>query len=57
LFLLGTCTVAIAFLPGHAQIGSASAVLLIILRIGQGLALGGVWDGLPSLLAINAPPR
>jgi len=55
LFLLGTCTVAIAFLPGHAQIGAASAVLLALLRIGQGLALGGEWDGLPSLLAINAP--
>jgi MFS family permease len=57
LFLLGTCTVAIAFLPGYEQIGSASAILLTILRIGQGLALGGEWDGLPSLLAINAPAR
>ncbi len=55
LFLLGTCTVAIAFLPGHEQIGVASAVLLAIFRIGQGLALGGEWDGLPSLLAMNAP--
>jgi MFS family permease len=26
-----------------------------LLRIGQGLALGGEWDGLPSLLAMNAP--
>ena len=25
------------------------------MRIGQGLALGGSWDGLPSLLALNAP--
>jgi MFS family permease len=25
------------------------------LRIGQGIALGGSWDGLPSLLALNAP--
>jgi MFS family permease len=25
------------------------------LRIGQGLALGGAWDGLPSLLALHAP--
>jgi MFS family permease len=55
LFLLGTCTVAIAFLPGYEQIGAVSAVLLAFLRIGQGLALGGEWDGLPSLLAINAP--
>jgi MFS family permease len=55
LFLLGTCTVAIAFLPGYEQIGAASAFLLALFRIGQGLALGGEWDGLPSLLAINAP--
>lgn len=55
LFLLGTCTVAIAFLPGYEHIGIASAILLALLRIGQGLALGGEWDGLPSLLAMNAP--
>ncbi len=57
LFLLGTCTVAIAFLPGYDQIGAASAFLLALLRIGQGLALGGEWDGLASLLAMNAPER
>jgi MFS family permease len=55
LFLLGTSTVAIAFLPGHDDIGSASALLLALFRIGQGLALGGTWDGLASLLALNVP--
>jgi MFS family permease len=55
LFLLGTSTVAIAFLPGHEDIGSASALLLALFRIGQGLALGGTWDGLASLLALNVP--
>jgi MFS family permease len=55
LFLLGGSTMAMAFLPGHAQIGAASAWLLAFLRIGQGLALGGTWDGLASLLALNAP--
>ena len=30
-------------------------MLLAVLRIGQGIALGGSWDGLPSLLALNAP--
>jgi MFS family permease len=29
--------------------------LLAMLRFGQGIALGGSWDGLPSLLALNAP--
>jgi MFS family permease len=57
LFLLGTCTVGIAFLPGYKTAGSVSIVLLSVLRVGQGLALGGSWDGLPSLLALNAPPE
>jgi MFS family permease len=55
LFLLGTSTVAVAFLPGHAQVGALSAILLAAFRIGQGIALGGAWDGLASLLAMNAP--
>lgn len=57
LMLLGSATVAVAFLPGHAEIGAWSAVLLAALRIGQGIALGGAWDGLPSLLALSAPRR
>jgi MFS family permease len=55
LFLLGFSTMAISFLPGYAQIGAWSLYLLGVLRIGQGLALGGAWDGLASLLALNAP--
>ena len=55
LFLLGSSTAGIAFLPGTASLGSVAVGLLTALRIGQGLALGGSWDGLPSLLAQNAP--
>ena len=55
LFLLGTSTVGVAFLPGYAEIGKTAIVLLSLLRFGQGLAVGGSWDGLPSLLALNAP--
>ena len=57
LFLLGGSTMALAFLPGHAQIGWWSAALLALFRMGQGAALGGAWDGLPSLLSLNAPPE
>ena len=39
LFLLGTATCAVAFLPGYAQVGSWSAILLAVFRIGQGIAL------------------
>jgi MFS family permease len=55
LFLLGTATVGIAFLPTHASQGSLAIVLLAIFRCLQGVAYGGSWDGLPSLLALNAP--
>jgi MFS family permease len=55
LFLLGGSTASVAFLPGYGTIGAWSAVLLAIFRIGQGIALGGQWDGLSSLLALNAP--
>ena len=55
LFLLGSSTVAIALVPTYAQIGWISVLFLAVLRIGQGLALGGAWDGLPSLLALHAP--
>lgn len=56
LFLLGACTAGMAFLPSYASVGNKAIVALVILRIGQGLALGGSWDGLPSLLAMSAPP-
>ncbi|MCU5786237.1 MFS transporter [Alloalcanivorax marinus] len=55
LFLLGTATAGIAFLPGYETLGGFSILLLALFRILQGIALGGSWDGLPSLLALNAP--
>ncbi|TCV00724.1 MFS transporter [Paracandidimonas soli] len=57
LFLLGTATAGIAFLPTHASIGSVAILLLALFRILQGVAFGGSWDGLPSLLALNAPKQ
>jgi MFS family permease len=57
LFLLGISTVAQAFLPSFEQVGWFSVAILMILRFGQGLALAGTWDGLASLLALNAPDK
>lgn len=57
LFLLGGSTAAVAFLPGYETIGTWSALLLALFRLGQGVALGGAWDGLASLLALNAPKK
>ena len=55
LFLLGGSTAAIAFLPSYESVGVGAALFLALFRMGQGVALGGSWDGLASLLAINAP--
>ncbi|NIF81984.1 MHS family MFS transporter [Comamonas sp. Tr-654] len=57
LLLLGVCTVGMTFLPSYEVAGMKAVWALVILRIGQGLALGGSWDGLPSLLAMSAPPN
>src|SRR6185295_9412568 len=57
LFVLGKSTAGIAFLPGYGALGYMAIVLLALFRIGQGVALGGSWDGLPSLLALSAPPN
>jgi MFS family permease len=57
LLLLGTSTVAVAFLPGYDEVGLASAFWLGLLRIGQGLSVAGAWDGLASLLAVSVPPH
>ncbi|MEX8192470.1 MFS transporter [Comamonas guangdongensis] len=55
LFLLGVCTVGMTFLPSYHDAGMKAVWALMVLRVGQGLALGGSWDGLPSLLAMSAP--
>lgn len=55
LLLLGCATAGMALLPSYQVLGASAIILLALCRIGQGLALGGSWDGLPSLLALNAP--
>ena len=55
LLLLGCATAGMALLPNYQALGAGAIALLALCRIGQGLALGGSWDGLSSLLAIKAP--
>ncbi|WP_374636618.1 MFS transporter [Paracoccus sp. (in: a-proteobacteria)] len=57
LFLMGTSTVAMGLIPSYENVGIWAVLILALLRIGQGLALGGAWDGMPSLLALTAPRR
>lgn len=55
LFIMGISTAGIAFLPTYDSLGIGSIIFLSLLRVGQGIAQGGSWDGLPSLLALSAP--
>jgi MFS family permease len=57
MFLLGSATAGMAFLPSYTTIGGWAIGLLAFFRILQGVAQGGAWDGLPSLLALNTPPE
>jgi len=56
LMLMGGSTFLIAFLPTYQQVGWIAPLLLCILRIGQGLGLGGEWGGAALLAVENAPP-
>src|ERR1700716_4213106 len=43
--VMGTATVLVGFLPTYASIGFAAPIILVILRLAQGLALGGEYGG------------
>ena len=52
--LMGVGTFLIGVLPGFATIGIAAPILLVVLRLAQGLALGGEWGGAALMLVENA---
>ena len=54
--LMGGSTFLIGLLPTYAQAGSTAAVMLIILRILQGIALGGEYGGAAIYVAEHARP-
>ena len=45
LLLMGIATALMAVLPGYAQIGVAAPILLVVLRVFQGIGVGGEWGG------------
>ncbi|KJZ34068.1 MULTISPECIES: MFS transporter [Pseudomonas] len=54
--IMGISTAIVGFLPGYATIGVAAPVILISLRLLQGLALGGEYGGAATYVAEHAPP-
>ncbi|WP_245411062.1 MFS transporter [Microvirga flavescens] len=55
ILIMGLSTFIVGLLPGSATIGVAAPIILIILRLLQGLALGGEYGGAATYVAEHAP--
>jgi MFS family permease len=55
LMMMGISTFAIGLIPGYEQIGIAAPLLILLLRLIQGLALGGEYGGAATYVAEHAP--
>lgn len=54
---MGICTVLMGIMPTYAQIGVAAPIMLIILRLVQGIAAGGEWGGAVLMALEHSPSR
>jgi MFS family permease len=55
ILIMGMSTFVVGILPSYASIGIAAPVILILLRLLQGLALGGEYGGAATYVAEHAP--
>lgn len=55
ILLMGVSTFIVGILPNYASIGIAAPIILIVLRLIQGLALGGEYGGAATYVAEHAP--
>lgn len=56
LMIMGLATFAIGLVPSYESIGIAAPILIIVLRLAQGFALGGEWGGATTMVVEYAPP-
>lgn len=54
--VMGLATAGIGLVPGYATIGAAAPILILLLRVAQGLALGGEYGGAAIYVAEHSPP-
>jgi MFS family permease len=56
IIIMGVATALVGFLPTYDSIGVAAPIMLITLRLLQGLAVGGEYGGAATYIAEHAPP-